>query len=325
MGIDVPRGNDNYWMWLIPSVGQPPVKSFVLLNTLFVILVGPVCYFFFRKRHRLYLLYVFAPCLALLVTISLFAYALAADGTKTKVAFASTDLDRFAQAVTSSARHGRRTTRCWAAVAESSCQAMRRSTRCETPPPTTDTTVASGRSARRGEYDGQRSITETSADNFLPARSQVQYLMTRPEPASSKQSSSRSRGRRWYGDKPFAVPAQTLGRARCQRRILASLQSPSAGTDAGLSPAARRCSMIFSDPMSYRPLVRCPCCRTTDDFGVDRVRESKSACWRAGSSSGRAACRARRLWRPPNWSRIAWVSKMPSILDSVHVVMGEIP
>ena len=65
MGIDVPRGNDNYWMWLISSVGQPPVKSFLLLNTLFVILVGPVCYYFFRRRGRLYLLYFFAPCMAL--------------------------------------------------------------------------------------------------------------------------------------------------------------------------------------------------------------------------------------------------------------------
>ncbi len=85
MGVDVPRGNDNYWMWLIASVGQPPVKSFVLLNTLFVILVGPVCYFFLRRRQRLYLLYFFAPSMALLVTISLFAYALGADGTKTKL------------------------------------------------------------------------------------------------------------------------------------------------------------------------------------------------------------------------------------------------
>ena len=81
-GIDVPAGNDNYWMWLMESVGQPPVKSFVLLNTLFVVVIGPVCYIVFRRRERLYLLYFFAPALALLVTVSLFAYALVADGTK---------------------------------------------------------------------------------------------------------------------------------------------------------------------------------------------------------------------------------------------------
>ncbi len=84
-GVDIQSGNDNYWMWLIGSVGQPPVKSFVLLNTLFVIIVGPLCYFLFRRRGRLYLLYFFAPALAGVVTISLFAYALASDGTKTRV------------------------------------------------------------------------------------------------------------------------------------------------------------------------------------------------------------------------------------------------
>ncbi|MCG8652606.1 MAG: hypothetical protein MI861_22390 [Pirellulales bacterium] len=83
-GIDVWAGNDNYWMWLIRSVGQPPVKSFILLNTFFVVVIGPCCYFLFRRRGRLYLLYFFAPCLAALVTAGLFAYALAADGLKTK-------------------------------------------------------------------------------------------------------------------------------------------------------------------------------------------------------------------------------------------------
>ncbi len=83
-GIDIPAGNDNYWMWLIESVGQPPVKSFVFLNTLFVIVVGPLCYLLFRRRGRLYLLYFFAPFLATIVTVGLFAYALAADGIKTQ-------------------------------------------------------------------------------------------------------------------------------------------------------------------------------------------------------------------------------------------------
>jgi hypothetical protein len=83
-GIDVPQGNDTYWTWLIRSVGQPPVKSFVLLNLLFAIIVGPVCYFFLRRRERLYLLYFVAPCLAALVTGSLFAYALVSDGVTTK-------------------------------------------------------------------------------------------------------------------------------------------------------------------------------------------------------------------------------------------------
>ncbi len=83
-GINVPAGDDSYWSWLIRSVGQPPVKSFVLLNLLFAILVGPFCYFFLLHRHRLYLLYFVAPALALIVTCGLFVYALTSDGISTK-------------------------------------------------------------------------------------------------------------------------------------------------------------------------------------------------------------------------------------------------
>ncbi|MDG2222332.1 MAG: hypothetical protein P8L85_13195 [Rubripirellula sp.] len=85
MGVDVPAGNDDYWMWLIPSVGQPPVNMFVFLNTVFALVVGPLCYFYFRRRQRLYLLYFFAPLLGLLVTVSLFLYALISDGVQTQV------------------------------------------------------------------------------------------------------------------------------------------------------------------------------------------------------------------------------------------------
>lgn len=83
-GISVPNGDRKYWSFLIESVGQPPVKSFILLNTLFVIAIGPVCYFFFRRRERLYLLFFVAPAIAFLITGSLFVYALAADGIRTR-------------------------------------------------------------------------------------------------------------------------------------------------------------------------------------------------------------------------------------------------
>jgi hypothetical protein len=83
-GVQASSGNKSYWNWLIASVGQPPVTSFIVLNTLFAIVIGPVAYFFFRSRERLYLLFFFAPAFALIVTSSLFAYAMFADGTKTR-------------------------------------------------------------------------------------------------------------------------------------------------------------------------------------------------------------------------------------------------
>lgn len=83
-GVDVAQGNGNYWQWLIAAVGQPPVKAFVALNTLFVVIIGPFLYSFLRRRDRLYLLYFCAPALALFVTGGLFFYALVADGTQTR-------------------------------------------------------------------------------------------------------------------------------------------------------------------------------------------------------------------------------------------------
>lgn len=83
-GVDVPSGNATYWSFLIESLGQPPVKAFILLNTLFVLAIGPFCYFFFRRRQRLYLLFFVAPAVAAIVTGSLFAYALVADGIRTR-------------------------------------------------------------------------------------------------------------------------------------------------------------------------------------------------------------------------------------------------
>ena len=85
VGVDVTAGNVSYWSWLIPAVGQPPVKSFVFLNAILALLIGPVSYFYFRRHQRLYLLYFFAPAMALLATMGLFVYALISDGTETMV------------------------------------------------------------------------------------------------------------------------------------------------------------------------------------------------------------------------------------------------
>lgn len=178
MGIDVPRGNDNYWTWLIASVGQPPVKSFVLLNTMFVILVGPVCYFFFRRRGRLYLLYFFAPCTAFLVTLGLFAYALAADGTRTKVRSRqltwldiengyAVDQSRQTYYAVLGRGDGINLSREAAVYPVRNSPAYNRYYRNR------------ANSSGPGEYGVARSAQRLSG-SFFPARSQVQYLITQP-------------------------------------------------------------------------------------------------------------------------------------------------
>ncbi|WP_372898061.1 hypothetical protein [Stieleria sp.] len=79
-GVEYATGNDSYWAWLMSTVGQPPVTMFVILNGLFVLVMGPLLYFGLRRRGRLYLLYFLAPALAFLATMGLFFYAFLSDG-----------------------------------------------------------------------------------------------------------------------------------------------------------------------------------------------------------------------------------------------------
>jgi len=79
-GFSLHRTNDDYWTFLIPGVGEAPVVSFLLLVTLFAIVIGPVNYVFLGRSRRLYLLLLTVPAGAAVVTLCLFTYALLTDG-----------------------------------------------------------------------------------------------------------------------------------------------------------------------------------------------------------------------------------------------------
>ena len=79
-GINYAARNDIYWAWSMATVGNPPVTAFVILNGLFVIIIGPVFYFSLRRKGRLFLLYFLAPAFAFSATMGLFAYAFVSDG-----------------------------------------------------------------------------------------------------------------------------------------------------------------------------------------------------------------------------------------------------
>ena len=65
---------------LIPGVGQPPVIAFGLLILLFVLVIGPVNYIYFRRRQRLHLILLTIPLLSFLACASLLVYAVFMDG-----------------------------------------------------------------------------------------------------------------------------------------------------------------------------------------------------------------------------------------------------
>lgn len=84
-GVDPLMGDARSGNWLIPGVAEPPVYSFIAILTLFVLLVGPVAYRWTTRGHRSHLMFLIAPSLALLTTVSMFAYSILADGFGTMV------------------------------------------------------------------------------------------------------------------------------------------------------------------------------------------------------------------------------------------------
>lgn len=84
-GLSYERGNPNFWDWLIAGVGLAPVSEFRILISVFVLAIGPLNYYWLRRRGKLHLLVLIVPLAALAVTSSLFGYALIADGLDVRV------------------------------------------------------------------------------------------------------------------------------------------------------------------------------------------------------------------------------------------------
>jgi hypothetical protein len=70
---------------LVPGMGLAPVTEFQILITLFVLVIGPLNYFLLKRWRRLHLMVLTVPLAAAVVTLSLFSYAIVADGFGTTV------------------------------------------------------------------------------------------------------------------------------------------------------------------------------------------------------------------------------------------------
>jgi hypothetical protein len=84
-GMSAHRENPQYWNLLIPGVGDAPVNSFLVLISLFVVVIGPVNYFMLQRRRKLYLLLLTVPLGAGIITSALFIYAVVNDGLGVRV------------------------------------------------------------------------------------------------------------------------------------------------------------------------------------------------------------------------------------------------
>lgn len=94
-GLSNFRENGDFWNFLIPGIGLAPVTAFIVLISLFALVIGPVNYLLLRRWKRLHLMLLTTPAAAIVVTLALFAYAIVADGLGTRVRLRSvTRLDQ---------------------------------------------------------------------------------------------------------------------------------------------------------------------------------------------------------------------------------------
>jgi hypothetical protein len=84
LGNSSRQKHSEFFQFLVPGVGAVPVIAFVVLITVFAIVIGPVNYFVVWKRKQLYLLVVTIPVLAFATSCALFGYAMIADGFSTQ-------------------------------------------------------------------------------------------------------------------------------------------------------------------------------------------------------------------------------------------------
>lgn len=73
-------GTSDFLLFLIPGIGGVPVVMFLVLITIFSVVIGPLNYFVLAKRKKLHLLILTIPSIALVTSLLLFGYTVVAHG-----------------------------------------------------------------------------------------------------------------------------------------------------------------------------------------------------------------------------------------------------
>jgi hypothetical protein len=104
-GMSARLPNEEFLEFLIPSVKGVPVGAFLVLITLFTIVIGPLNYMYLSRKGRLYLLVVTIPLTAFATSLALFGYSAVAHGFSTRARVRSlTLLDQRANTAVTTSR-----------------------------------------------------------------------------------------------------------------------------------------------------------------------------------------------------------------------------
>jgi hypothetical protein len=83
-GLSSRLPNLEFLAFLVPSVKGVPVAAFLVLITLFTIVIGPLNYLWLWRQRRLYLLVITIPLVAFATSLALFGYSAVAHGFGTR-------------------------------------------------------------------------------------------------------------------------------------------------------------------------------------------------------------------------------------------------
>lgn len=98
-------GTGDFFLFLIPGIGGVPVVMFLVLITIFAVVIGPLNYFVLARRKQLHLLLLTIPALALVTSFLLFGYTIVAHGFSIKARCRSlTFIDQAAQSAVTLSR-----------------------------------------------------------------------------------------------------------------------------------------------------------------------------------------------------------------------------
>lgn len=84
-GLSTDYDNPGFDRFLITDIGLPPIKTYRVLISLFVVVIGPLNYWWLWRKGRLHLLLFTVPVLAAIVTLGLIGYVFLGDGLESRL------------------------------------------------------------------------------------------------------------------------------------------------------------------------------------------------------------------------------------------------
>ncbi|MDA0832022.1 MAG: hypothetical protein O2955_03400 [Planctomycetota bacterium] len=79
-GFSSRTGNEEFLDFLIPGIQRFPVAAFLVLITVFSVVIGPVNYFYFLRKKQLAIIVITIPVIAFLTSVSLFSFSALSHG-----------------------------------------------------------------------------------------------------------------------------------------------------------------------------------------------------------------------------------------------------